>query len=458
MKKIFFGMFTILLSLCVSTQVHAAVAYSVGCDYPPATGYNEDTTQLAMDAATGYGFVSDITGSYYNLDPTYDYINSTTRFGNSRVFFIAGHANYNYISVASSTASGHMTGISTEYNGFTFNGYKFAGLSGRNMSPTKVITFAGCYTAKPNTSNLVEKAVSQGASAAVGWMFTTSNNRDWLKTYNYSLGYGYTVYEAVTRANAAYGGTNTAVNWNIVGDRSTTITSSSRSLTASPTDNISLNRLYDPIYNEISKPLSETYLTFNFNNVILPNNQEELFEASLSSYENEFSSVINFLNSVDETFDTNDYSVTYRVVDADDGVGMMQITYHINNRIKTNKGYLILFENYEAKEILLSGVKKVNIENISNTNLSVLNNKISNFNLNKNRLLVQQAPTIFKNTSNSILSYNNQINRLSLKDSIVDYKEYYYYDYNSEKLEYVLEITDENLNAFSSSETKILVN
>ncbi len=423
---------TIILILCLIfscnvKNVMAATAYSVGCKYPASTGFNEDTTQIAKDAAYGYGLASEITGSYYNTEPTFSYLNSTTRLGKSRAFFIAGHASPQYIVLASSAGK---TGVGVS-EGYAFN-YHLVGLANKDMSQTRVITFAGCNTANLDNANIAKKAFEQGAKASIGWITTTDNNQGWLKTFNYSLGYGYSVNDSITRANASNGGTNTSIYVYVYGDRQTKITTYNKSLTPLHST-IDAKLLSDQTYQEISKPLTDTYMALDMPELFISSETGDIFYEPLRNYSDSFKNVINSLESIDSDFDVNDYYITYRIIDESTMSGFLQLTYHIDEQIKTNKGYLFTFENKKIVEKILSGVKRKNLKKIDGLDTKQLLEKVYDFNQKKMFELEKNIPSFFGKSA-----IPSKSSEFSVKN------EYFFYDYNNEKLEYDVEIVSED--------------
>jgi len=470
MKKNMKKFLLVLAMLFIQNNVFADSAYSVGgVSVDPRYAYT-NATQLIYDSANGY-YQANI-NSYYNLEPTYSYLVSQTRLGGSRAFFIAAHASRSSISLSTTGSSGsdYWTGISVGEDGRVENGYKYAGLSGRDMSNTKVITFAGCYTAAPFTEdhpfNLASVAVANRAHAAVGWMFSTTNERNWLKTYNYALGAGYNVYDAVQRARLAYGGTTTANGWDIYGNRSSKITTTGVDTLATT----SIDNLYNPneqidrssehliankvIDKEIQYVIATTdpsllYEEIKFDDFNVPHYDSFIFNEKLTNYSSELSQLISNIKEYDASFDVNDYMFTYRIVDEKEGLGYIELVYYINDNIRTNKIYNIEFNNYKVNRVMLSSVRKSNIQNIEKLNVNKLLEKINAFEKKKINLISKEMLSYYEENSNL-----NEINRNNITNifdkSIVEVNsnvtELYYYDYNDETLTYELDILRNSVN------------
>lgn len=456
MKKYLSIMIMCILSLLFAVNVYADSAYSVGCKYTEASNYDENTSQLVYDAANAY-YQANI-NSYYNLEPTYSYLKSQTRLGGSRAFFIAGHAGYNYIQLASRGVSGseYWTGIHTGSNGELNYGYTYAGLEGRNMSATKVITFAGCETDQINNKfSLAKIAVGRGAHAATGWMYRMNNEQNWMRIYNYSLGAGYSVYDSAIRANNAYPDTSTSLYWYIQGNLSSKITT-----TGTDTNNISRSEKISMLFEKerliISQPLSiknsidykianskisDLYETISFSDLSVPQIDNNLFYNEFHEYKNQFNNLFETIKKYDPTFNEDDYKMMYKIQDKENGVGLIQFVYYISEKIRTNKVYTITFDEYKVTNIYLGGVRKENIDNVNKVDMENIKTKISNFEENKAVIVKSKIEKFYKKTP--ILNIDNSLSKLNLSDNVIDFEEYYRYDFNTNKLSYIVDITEE---------------
>lgn len=437
-KKLVFGIVTLLFLFDFTSTAFAATAYSIGSLFASGTGYNgDDFRQNAINARNAYAMITDIS-SYYNTDTNYSYISSTARLGGSRVFFMNGHANNLLIISGSRNTTEYKTGISIYSNGWTSGGFKTAGLNGRNMSSTRLITFAGCQTAGyvGNTNNLTDKAVAQGATAAVGFyesIYSRSNyGPQWLQTYNNSLGSGNSVINSIYAAKVAYPGSNLSDYYTYRGNRDITIGSPSRSAV------VTMSKA-DSILAEVNNSISDTYMTIDLNSSVIKVDsiKEEIRNKNLSDYTSLFSKIINIIEENDFTFDVKNYKITYSVANTEDGYGDIFFKYYIDDKIETNKVYLVTFDNYVVKDIVLAGVKINNLQNTQTVELENLNSKIEKFNNNKATLLLEKLGN--KAKSKSILDSSGKIDKASLSGEVLNTNEKYYYDYNTKELKYILE-------------------
>lgn len=419
-KKIIFLVIPLLFG--INCNVNAASAYSVGVKYNSASGQPGDTTQAVYDAANGY-YKANI-NSYYNIEPTYDYLNSQTRLGGSRAFFIAGHATYNSMILASKGQSGsdYWTGV---WNGSGkapdsfWTGYKLVGLKNRNMSNTKVITLVGCNTAnRDHSDNLARTAVNSGAHAAVGWRYNLVINFGWLKVYNYALGSGSSVIEAIHKAHASYNGYIIDVYWDALGNRNSKITTTTADNIYEPSvkEQFSSEKLIAKSFIEktddylvATSDISELYKTFQIDRLDVPK-YDIIYKEDAEKYSDEFKNLFYEISLFDKDFNIKNYKLIYKLIDEKRGYGFVQLVYFLDENIQTNKSYTVYFDGYKTESAFISGVKMKNLKNINNVSMIGLQEKIDRFE-------------------------RNELNNIKQKETEVDYPNYFY-DYNTQKLIY----------------------
>ncbi|MDE6141879.1 MAG: hypothetical protein K2G03_04680, partial [Bacilli bacterium] len=307
-------------------------AYSVGSKY--AQGVEKagsDFTQNVLTAADAYGWLSGYT-SYYSNEPNYDYMKGS-RLGSSQVYFINGHSNDEAIYVAAKNTDEYRTGISTGKDGLVQIDelkakYKLAGLSGRDMKNTKLITFAGCNTGATyqnggvalGSTNLAQKAHKQGAKTAVGFSdeidSRSKTGQNWLKLYNTTLGNGGSVEQAIYNANSKYPSSllTSAV---IEGSRTTTLGTVKKS---SPSANFlksySLMSLED---REDLKPAEEIYKVLSTSSTV------EFDLLNKNKYQESLIPIFNEIKKYESDFNEKDYKITFRLVNQADKFGYIFI-------------------------------------------------------------------------------------------------------------------------------------
>lgn len=169
---------------------------------------------------------------------------------------------------------------------------------------------------------------------------------------------------------------------------------------------------------------------------------ENLFYASASEYSDEISDVIDKIKESEENFDISNYRLTYRIVNDESKSGVISLNYYINDKIRTNKIYSINFENYKLGKLELAGINEENIKNIDNTDINLINTKISEFESNKSSIIFKEIPEFY--TKEPTLNTDKSLTKDNLSELVKDFNEYYYYDYNTNKLLYKVEITKTN--------------
>lgn len=411
-KKIFFLLLGILIFSTINCN--AERAYSVGTKYATGlAGAGDDFTGLVDTAADAYGWLSGYT-SYYSKEPTYTYLKGS-RLGTSQIFFIAGHGAFDRISVAAKNTAEYRTGISMYSDGsynFDEKGNKFvyAGMSERDMSKTKLITFAGCNTGvgmHSMSNNLVKAAVMNGATAAVGFdspISNAPNDTNWLKQYNYVIGNGYPIKQAISSASAKYPG-NCSVSVVFDGDISISLGVMAKSLLEPETQ----FQLMPMVLQEkiTIRPIEEEFITRNIDR-----------ELSYSFKENEeIDDLIEEIKKIDKDFSISDYKVDSHLIG--DSFGHVFFTYYIDGYIKTNKIYMVEIDDFKVKRIIKSGVTKENLSKLD----SVDNSKI---------VLTAQK---YEKSKNVTMTKNGAMLTRDNKNSAEE--KYFYYDYNKGKLSFI---------------------
>lgn len=420
-------------------------AYSVGSKWATGTAHaGDDFTKNVDVAADAYGWLSGYT-SYYNYNPTYSYMSgsngSINRLGGSSVYFINGHANSQSILVAGSNTTNNRTGIHISNNGTTVSEggltFKLAGLNGRNMNNTKLITFAGCSTAKAS-SNLPSKAVSQGAKSAVGFkgniISRFNDGPNWLKKYNYTLGNGVTVARAIEAATTAYPNDTLSQYVTAYGNTNTRLgTLDTNSLTSAIYKDSSISEMIIPIEDEY-KSISYDNISVYINPTI-----KSFSNQKLSSFSNTYNTIIEAIKREDSSFDINKYKVSYNLVNEEENYGFIFFTYFIGD-VETNKVYLATIRDNKLTNLMLAGVKEKNIINIDNINNNELKNTITKFENNKGNKLMSATRNKNIFTNANILNSDKTIKVSSFNNNVTSYDEKYYYDFNTNSFQYILNV------------------
>lgn len=461
-KKLISRIVTLLFLITFTPNVYAATGYSVGSLFASGTGFDGDDFRTnVINAANAYGRISDIS-SYYNTDANYSYLQSTTRLGNSRVFFINGHSTNTGISSGSRNTVEYKTGVSINSDGWIWNygtGFKTAGLNSRSMSGTRVITFAGCNTAGyvGYLNNLTDRAVAQGATAALGWyesIITRSlYGPQWLKSYNDGLGSGKSLVDSIYQAKVSYPQSILSDFYAYRGNRDIAITPSGQ-----PTSSIviSTETVNDNINQNENNLIFDNYIVIDSSIIELGSIDTEIRNENLNNYSILFSKIIDKIKLKDSTFNPKDYKVTYHVANEEDGYGDIFIRYFIDGRIETNKVYLATFENYDITKIVLAGVEVSNIDNVRNLDMKNISNKLKAFESNKEELLLSKIGNKINSNSN-ILKLNGEVNISSIGGNIIELSETYFYDYNTGQLQYILKAVENIENLYDAYSLDIVL-
>lgn len=461
-KKVNLIILLLIIIMFPITTFAATTAYSVGVTYPgPGShysgAYESDTTAgLATTAANGYYPHNSLTASYYNHDVNYSYLNSASRFGGSRIFFIAGHADSTKMLLASrNNNSEYVTGIIINgTNPNQLGEWKLVVLQSRSFSSTRIISFVGCKTAE-KSPNLLEVAINKGASAALGFNnflnLHYAPNITWLKEYNYAIGRGNSILQAKNYADSII---NNETAWYSVikGAGATTLRMpSEQSLMKSNVSDMVfaqkakiINPDFDiDTYMRLGKPFDDIYQSVSKKNIKLYLPKENFIEENLN--ENSFITINEIVEEVkkyDENFKEKDYKVSYQL-DKESGYGWIKLIYYIDGKIKTNKIYTAFIENKEVVKINLTNIFKKNLNKIGSIDEKELIKKVLDFdyNIKEKHLLTVIDHTKIK--TKSILNDNKLLNISNLND-ITEFREDYEYDYNTRLLTYYLSLINDN--------------
>ena len=147
-------------------------------------------------------------------------------------------------------------------------------------------------------------------------------------------------------------------------------------------------------------------------------------------FNNILEEAINKISLQDQTFNENDYKITYDRIDNHNG--KIIFTYVIEGVVETNKSYTAIINKSKVEDIIFNSIKTTIIK------------RVKNFNENKKEeILLKDYKKYFKN--NKILNSDKTINRNRLINSISDCEEKYNYDSNSKELSYTLNLYNKEL-------------
>ena len=151
-------------------------------------------------------------------------------------------------------------------------------------------------------------------------------------------------------------------------------------------------------------------------------------------FNNILEETVNKISLQDQTFNENDYKITYDRIDNHNG--KIIFTYVIDGVVETNKSYTAIINKSKVEDIIFNSIKSIDE--------STIIKRVKNFNENKKEeILLKDYKKYFKN--NKILNSDKTINRNRLINSISDCEEKYNYDYNSKELSYTLNLYNKEL-------------
>ena len=140
--------------------------------------------------------------SYTAVSPDYNYLAGEGPDGlriTSQVLYFSGRGSSDTLELGSVNLTTGVNDPSAETPA--------VGLSNYDLEGVELMSFAGCRSAEEGTENLVETAHENGVQTAVGFRDEIDQRQDdgklWLRIYNQSLANGYSVVEALNRANTA---------------------------------------------------------------------------------------------------------------------------------------------------------------------------------------------------------------------------------------------------------------
>lgn len=193
---------------------------------------------------------------------------------------------------------------------------------------------------------------------------------------------------------------------------------------------------------ENTKIIYDDFLAINFDGK-LPEIKEKISDKNLSNYTKLFKEIIETIQRVDRRFNPKDYKLYHHIVNDENKIGFIYFIYYINNKIETNKVYIIDFEDTKITNITLGGIREKNIKNMSTVNINNLEKKIKGFEKDKVNILFGNSPKVFK--TKDILDKKGNVKKENIEGNVVELDEEYHYDYNTNKLVYRLKYVIEHL-------------
>ena len=168
--------------------------------------------------------------------------------------------------------------------------------------------------------------------------------------------------------------------------------------------------------------------------------KELLYGEPLKNYKEEFKNIIDAVKVKYPDFKEEDYLVYYlnhTHIESSQSFRQIEFTYAIDGYIVTNSSITVFYENGEITSIGDSSVQIKEVE------LNKINNSIKEFESNKKEIISKKIPDLYK--EEVILNSDYTLSNEGLSDNILEFKEFYKYDYNTDKLKYEIEITKFNI-------------
>lgn len=142
--------------------------------------------------------------------------------------------------------------------------------------------------------------------------------------------------------------------------------------------------------------------------------------------------ILNILKDYDTSFKEDDYTLSFNGASVN---GNILLTYYIDNKIETSKTYNVFSENNKVSYIMISGIKKENIDNIKNTNTKELLELVANFKgKDKEEKIYKKRKSMF--ITDKVLKDDNTLDISNMKSKVEKVEEKYFYDYDTQKLLY----------------------
>ena len=171
---------------------------------------------------------------------------------------------------------------------------------------------------------------------------------------------------------------------------------------------------------------------------------KEIYLEPLANYQDYFSEVIDYVKSIDNTFNVNDYVLTYSNISrnsSDETQRLVYLKYSLNNnKVLTNKNYTVEYEN--GKIVNNLEVSKYNDEVVD---IDEIRNRISKFESDKANIVYKKFKDIYDDVpilDNGNMTIGNS--KILASKNMVTLEEHYNYNFDSKKLVYKLSIIYED--------------
>ena len=176
---------------------------------------------------------------------------------------------------------------------------------------------------------------------------------------------------------------------------------------------------------------------------------KEIYLEPLANYQDYFTEAIDYVKSIDNKFNVNDYVLSYSNISrisSDETQRLIYLKYSLdNNKVLTNKNYTVEYQN--GKIVNNLEVSKYNDEVVD---IDEIKNKISKFEADKANIIYNKFKDIYDDVpilDNGNITIGNS--KYLASKNMVTFEEHYNYNFDSKKLVYKLSIIyEDNLGGF----------
>lgn len=141
--------------------------------------------------------------------------------------------------------------------------------------------------------------------------------------------------------------------------------------------------------------------------------------------------IINIIKDYDKTFEEKDYKITYG-----DSLSLyLSLQYYIDGIIETSKSYNVIVKEDKVSYIVVGGIFKENLDNVSKIDKAKITELISNFKGDyKAEKIYEYRKRLFK--TDKVLKKDGTIDPDNITYETKSIEEKFTYDFNEEKLCY----------------------
>lgn len=306
----------------------------------------------------------------------------------------------------------HKCGV---YKGRDFksssSGYTYAGLQGRDLSKTKLISFVGCKTAT-ESDNLCTVAKRAGATTIIGFNnYIHSRNMGgpyWLQCFHNALYNGSSIKEAVNLASISSPESDLGTNIVIYGDENLVL----HDTTSKISNEDNMMKLQYTITNS-----KETNYNINYDVNNLKPIKGKFNYNTRNNTKLDKNYILNSIGRIISESDLEKYKMAFNEYQEGTGNGLVKITYYIDN-IKTSDETVVIVDGnelqYGSNKLAFESKKTVNEDDII---------------MRRNKFLEKV----------DIMQLSNKMDEQYVGAEVIKEINEFYYDYSNNKLYYIID-------------------